>query len=158
MLWQGGLSQQAVPTAGSATAGSSRHPQSIRGWPSPMMCEGRLCRGHMRVSQSSVPRVILTGEKRNSYCSQGIASPQTSPPLPGKATNSPGQLEVPKGNRRGVADLLPAGAKGGVRGDTRTAQERKELGSCEPPLGKIQRALRGCIRDAWVGIPQVAPS
>lgn len=54
-----------------------------------MMCEGRLHRGHMRVSQSSVPRVILTGEKRNSYCFPGNGQPSNITTITRKGNQQP---------------------------------------------------------------------
>lgn len=102
--------------------------------------------------------MMSTGVKENCHCWEW-ESPQMPPPLPGKATNHQDNWRL-RGNRRGVADLGPAGAE--VTGYPRikgSPQERK-TGSAHrnSPLGKIQRAEKGCIRGAWAGIPQVATS
>lgn len=106
---------------------------------------------------------MFTGEKRGPYCSEprGWSLPhhhhhqEKQPP---RATgDTPGQ-------RRGVADLLPAGAKGGELEVTpgwkgnQMKEKKEESTTCEPPPGNIQGAKGGFMRGAWAGIPQVATS
>lgn len=158
------LPQQAVPTTGSATPCSTRHAPILRGQPSPVMRRGQTRQaGHTSGSPSPArpgcrdphwgekELLVLRGNSQSSHITtitrKGNKPPRTS-----------GGIHR---EQEGVAGLPPAGAKGGVRGYTRRkgdAKERREPGACKPPLGRIQRAMRGCIRDAWVGIPQVASS
>lgn len=98
---------------------------------------------------------MFTGEKRDSYCSEPSRWCSHITIVAKKSTHP--------GHRRGVADLLPAGAKGGElevtwewKGNQR--REKKTPRSAKPTLGKIQGAKGGFGKGARAGIPQVATS
>lgn len=104
--------------------------------------------------------MMSTGVKEKCHCSEW-ESPQMPPPLPGRATNHPGQLETQR-EQEGRGRPRTSWGRRRVTGYTRikgSPQERKTGSAhCHSPLGKMQRAEKGCMRGAWAGIPQVATS
>lgn len=103
--------------------------------------------------------MMSTGVKENCHCWEW-ESPQMPPPLPGKATNHPGQLETQREQEGSGRPRTSWGRSYRLPQNKGESAGEEDGGSAHrnSPLGKIQRAEKGCIRGAWAGIPQVATS